>query len=97
MPDILDKRPNTESSQSLPVKGYTEDRENMEDIAELIDLQSIGASARVSARVVLELICVIRANKILREFFFRVSGNPVLPERFLVVPEGKQGELRGGR
>lgn len=90
MKDVLDQRPETESSQSLPVKGYTKDRENMEDVAELIELQSIGAAARVSSRVIRQLIIAIRKDKILREFFFRVTVNPVLPDRFSVVPEGKQ-------
>ncbi|TAL13963.1 hypothetical protein EPN95_04720 [Patescibacteria group bacterium] len=91
--DILDKRPETESSATLPVKGYTEDRANMDDVAELIDLKSPGASVRVSMRVLKQIIIAVRKDPILREFFFRVTVNSVIPDRILVSPEGKKEKL----
>ena len=86
--DLLDPRPETESSSSLPVKGYSKNRKDMEDIALLLDLNSGGTSARVSMNVLRELILAIRTNKTLREFFFRVTVNPVVPDGVLVVPAG---------
>lgn len=86
--NTLDLMPKCESSVVIPFRGYSEDKANMESIAEMLSLKSASASPRVSMRVLRSIVKAIKNDPILAEFLYRVTVNTVIQPKKSVIQRG---------